>query len=1405
MDKSLLNIVGMNSNIEIQKVLVNIKDKTWKLYIRSDELIDYNQVYALKKRIKEKYSFLDSFEIKIRYNIKFDSLEHLFKVYWNNIKFYTEEKLPSFKCWSKKCYYKIKDNCVYIILPDQSSLQMLNIKKLKQSMQNLIDEQFGIKAAIKLISNNFIAANSEEYIKAKNAEDANLVAFALNQNQQKKSKPKTTRKNRLTKDDTIPISDIDSNSGTVSCQGKIIRLDLKQLKSGRFLAIFDITDFESSITIKYFMKKKNTDVLSKGAWVKVKGDCQYDKYERDLVITAYEIIKIQPEVRTDDCEEKRVELHAHTQLSAMDGVTPVKNLINKAAQMGHPAIAVTDHGVVQAYPEAFDAGKKCGIKILYGVEAYVVNDRENIVINADNTQLQDEFIIFDLETTGLKPSEDRIIEIGAVKVKNGEIVDEFSSMIDPGISIPAKITELTGIDDKMVKNAPKIEEILPNFLKFISDNPIVAHNASFDTAFIKKSCDMMGIAIKNPVIDTLALSRVLYPKLKTYKLNKVAEHLNIKLDNHHRAVDDAKATALIFLKCLKKLKNRGIKDISQINECFADEVNYAKVPSYHAVILVKNQEGLKNLYKLISLSHLKYYYRRPRIPKSIFNKYREGLIISTGCESGELYRALLNRWDMQKIEEIANFYDYFEIQPLGNNEFLIRDGKVKDVQELKKLNKKIVQLGDKFNKPVVATGDVHFVNKNDECFRRILMWGQGFEDANKQAPLYLRTTSEMLEEFSYLGEKTARKVVIDNTLKINQMIEDIEPIPDKLYPPIIEGADKEIKEMAICNAKKLYGDDLPETVKRRLDKELNSIISNGFAVLYLIAHKLVKKSLDDGYLVGSRGSVGSSFVATMCNITEVNPLPPHYSCPKCKYSDFDIDLNKYPCGIDLPDKHCPICGTGLKKDGHNIPFEVFLGFKGDKVPDIDLNFSGEYQPVAHKYTEELFGEGHVFRAGTIGTIATKTAFGFVKNYCEDNGLVIHNAEMNRLIDGCTGVKRTTGQHPGGIMVVPKNMDIHQFTPIQHPADDKRSSIITTHFDYHSISSRLVKLDILGHDDPTVIKMLEDLTGVDATKISLDDEQTMSIFSSTKALNIDEEDINSEVGTFGIPEFGTKFVRQMLVDTKPKTFAELVRISGLSHGTDVWLNNAQILIKNKTATLKEVICTRDDIMTYLIQKGMEPTLAFKIMEKVRKGKGIDQNEEKKMRQVEVPEWFIDSCKKIKYMFPKAHAVAYVTMAFRIAYFKVHYPEAFYATYFTVRADDFDADLISSGKQAVKNKIEELESANSKLTQKEKNLLTISEVALEMYQRGINMLKVDLYRSDAKKFLITEKGILPPINSLQGVGNNAAENIIKARAKGKFISIEDIVTRSRVSKTVIEVLKNHGCLKGLPESNQLSLFG
>ena len=1228
--------------------------------------------------------------------------------------------------------------------------------------------------------------------------------------------------------DLIPISEIKETSGTVAFSGTVFETDtrpIKRKKDGKdiWLVTLDVTDFEDSITVKMFLleqekfetvqkafAKVNKNVekmgLKAGTKVVIRGTAKYDDFARETVVNARDICYAKEEVpKQDNAEIKRVELHLHTQMSQMDAVSSASSLIERAVSWGHKAIAITDHGVVQAYPEALkasDDNKK--IKVIYGVEGYMIDGK----ITDGDEKTTGRFVVFDLETTGRSSGYDKITEIGAVKIENGEITDRFSTFVNPQRPIPKNIVELTSITDEMVADAPKIEEILPEFLDFCKGCVLVAHNADFDTGFIKKAVSDCGLEYGFKYLDTLTLARAMYPELSNHRLSTLIKHLNIPLLHHHRAVDDAKATADMFLKMLEELEKQGISDISELNEKFdirdATKRNHAR----HIILLAKNMKGIRNLYEMVSDSHLKYFYRTPKIPKDLIVEKREGIIVGSACEAGELFRAVAEGRPEREIDKIAEFYDYFEIQPIGNNAYMKSSDDFPNVEsdeDLQNLVRRIVELGEKHKKPVVATCDVHFLDPEGANYRKILMHYKGFPDADNQAPLYFRTTDEMLQEFAFLGEEKAYEVVVTNTNKIADAIENVRPIPTKKCPPEIDGAKEDIINSSIKKAEEIYGNPLPEPVKKRLDKELDSIIGNGFAVMYKIARELVLKSNADGYLVGSRGSVGSSFVAYLSGITEVNSLPAHYICPNCK--NFELVGSEIGAsGCDLPDKICPKCNTPYKKDGHDIPFETFLGFKGDKAPDIDLNFSGEYQPYIHKYTEELFGEGFVFRAGTIGTVAKKTALGYARKYAEEKGIFIRNAELKRLATGCVGVKRTSGQHPGGIIVVPHANNIHEFCPIQHPADDVNSNIITTHFDYHAIDENLLKLDELGHDDPTVIRMLENLTGVDARSIPLAEEKTMSLFVSNEALDIKEGyDIGTKLGTYAVPEFGTKFVRQMLTDTKPTTFSELVRISGLSHGTDVWLGNAEELIRDKYCDLSHAICARDDIMIYLISHGVEAGHAFRIMENVRKGKGLTPDDEEAMKNAGIPDWYMTSCKKIKYMFPKAHAVAYVMMAFRIAYFKVYYPKEFYIAYFSVRADDFDAATMTGGIEVAKKALEEINARknNGTSTQKDENMITILEVCIEMYARGVGFTPIDIYKSDATKFLPTDDGILPPLNAFSGMGDNAAKSIVEARKNGEFTTVEDFRSRTAVTKTIIEMLKAEGCLN-LPETDQMSLF-
>ena len=1206
------------------------------------------------------------------------------------------------------------------------------------------------------------------------------------------------------------IVDFSPEQPGVIIKGKTSNYESRETKNGGYLISFDIYDGSSSINVKAFLKANEYEEVHpkmKGCPpVRLIGTYEYNNFSREFGVIADMIEETtwEEKIRMDNAPEKRVELHMHTQMSQMDGMTSATALIKRAIKWGHKAVAITDHGVVQAFPEAKKAIKDSDLKVLYGVEAYLSPDRFTSIINPGDQLLKDvTYSVLDIETTGLSKNTDKITEFGIIKVKNGERLGEFECFVNPEKEIPQRVVEVTNITNDMVKDAETIDKVLPKVLDFVKDTVLVAHNATFDIGFIKHNADQLGLEFNPTYIDSLPLAKELFPHFKKFKLGIIADNLGIEVDVAHRALADVDTLVKVMEVMLKMLDEKGITKLSEVDDKLAGDINFTTLPTYHAIVLAKDKVGLKNLYKLISISNLDYFYKKPRMLRSILQKHREGLILGSACEQGELFRAIVEGKSDEELEEIASFYDYLEIQPLGNNMFMVRDGTVKGINDLIAFNKKVVEIGDKLNKPVVATCDVHFMDPEDEIYRRILQAGQGYDDADQQAPLYFRTTEEMLKEFEYLGKEKAYEIVVTNTNKIADMCEKFSPIADYKAAPYIDGCENTIRELTMKRAHELYGDPLPEIVQNRIDKELDSIIKNGFSVMYIIAQKLVAKSNEDGYLVGSRGSVGSSFVANMTGITEVNSLQPHYRCPNCKYSDFtDYGVKN---GFDLPDKDCPKCGHKLDKDGMDIPFETFLGFDGDKEPDIDLNFSGEYQAKAHRYTEVIFGKGTTFKAGTIGTIADKTAYGYVKKYYEERHIPINNAEVIRLAQGCTGVKRTTGQHPGGIIVVPVGNEIFEFCPVQHPADDPNTDIKTTHFDYHSIDQNLLKLDILGHDDPTMIRMLQDITKVDPKKIPLDDKETMSIFSSTKALGVTEDQIHSPVGTFGIPEFGTKFVRGMLVDTMPTKFEELLRISGLSHGTDVWLNNAQSLIEAGTIKLEDAICTRDDIMLYLIKKGMPPKPSFKIMECVRKGKGLTEEQETLMRENDVPDWYIDSCKKIKYMFPKAHAAAYVTMAFRIAWFKVHIPMAYYTAYFSIRADAFDSEYMIHGKEKVINKMREIDAEGNAATAKDKDMYSTLEIVLEMYERGIKFLPIDLYESDATKFIMEEDGIRPPLNSIAGLGNVAALNIQNAQQKeGKFMSVEELKIRAGVGKSAVELLEKAGCLKGMTLSNQMSLF-
>jgi len=1221
----------------------------------------------------------------------------------------------------------------------------------------------------------------------------------------------------------IPIKDVTPDSGRCVVWGEVFFKDMNPTKRGdKFRINIYITDQTNSVQVKMYVDNGQEGWLENvnpGTCLLVYGSLINDKYENEYVFDPLVIAFVDKYRRSDRAEQKRVELHMHTKMSQMDGMTDAAKLIKRAHSWGHRAVAITDHGVVQAYPEIMNTvedirKKDPEFKAIYGCESYFVNDLVPALNGECNESFDGEFIVFDYETTGFSSTNDRITEIGAVLVKNGEIVDTFSSFVNPHKPIPQKVVELTGITDEMVASAPDESEIIPKFLEFCGDRLMIAHNAPFDISFTRAAAGRLGIPFNNPYLDTVPMARALLTDIKNHKLDTVAEALGLGDFNHHRAVDDANVLGLIFVKLLNMLKEQTegeCTSMSNLNAHLAGG-DPRTLKRYHQIILVRNLTGLRNMYKLVSMAHVKYYQnkgvsRKPLIPKSELEKHREGLIIGSACEQGELYQAVLNNRPWGELLEIADFYDFLEIQPNGNNEFMVRKGTVASDEQLNNINRTIIKLADKLGKPVVATGDVHFLDPEDAKFRAILMAGQGFDDADEQAPLYLKTTEEMLADFAYLGKSKAYEVVVTNPNKIADMCEYFKPIPDGSYPPTIEGSDDIIQQVTYERAHEIYGDPLPEIIQKRLDKELGSIIKNGFSIMYVSAQKLVADSVEHGYLVGSRGSVGSSFVATMAGISEVNPMEPHYVCPKCKHSEFITD-GSYGSGFDLPEKNCPHCDTPMNRDGQDIPFETFLGFDGDKVPDIDLNFSGEYQTSAHKYTEKMFGKENVFKAGTIATVADKTAYGYVRKYAEERGIILNKAETERLTLGCTGVKRTTGQHPAGMVIVPEGYEIYDFCPIQHPADDINSDVQTTHFDFHAIHDTILKLDILGHDVPTIYKYLEDYTGISVMNVPMSDPKVMSLFTSTDALGVTPDDIGSLTGTFSLPEVGTNFVRGMLVETQPKTFSDLLQISGLSHGTDVWLGNAQELIKDGTCTISEVIGTRDSIMTYLMHKGVDPKMAFKIMEITRKGKAtklLTEEHVQAMLDHGVPQWYIDSCFKIKYMFPKAHAAAYMISTLRLGWYKVYHPLEYYAAYFSVRCDDLDAKVLMGGRASVKAAMEEIEAKGKLANAKDNSRHAILQIVNEMFARGYEFLPIDFYKSDSRLYKLEDGKIRLPFSSISGVGENAAESIYNvAHSDKSFISKEELTLVGGLGKSLVAALDELHALDFLPDSAQMSFF-
>ena len=1470
MEKTLKNLID---DTVVDRVTSNRARNLLRVYLSSDHLLQKEQVWEVERQIKKQLfpnndmevRLLERFSLSSQYTLsnllkeykksilaELEQYNHILHSMFKNAKitFPAEGKMQL--CLKEVVlYHDLQEELLRIlekVLVERCGLSaILSVEYLPtKEQENQREDEILIQRRVEEISRKAVTGEKDPQEPTKEKETAQEKTLSekisekgKNGGKKEEEKPSYRRPQKKSDnpdviygrdfdEEAIPIAEIIGEIGEVTIKGQIIALNQREIRNEKTILFFDITDFTDTMTIKVFTRNDQLGELllniKKGAFVKLKGMAMIDKFDGELTIgTIVGIKKIKDftSKRTDLSLKKRVELHCHTKMSDMDGVSEAKAIVKRAYSWGHPAIAITDHGVVQSFPEANhvwedlwkeekakrkEAGeeepdKNDFFKIIYGVEAYIVDDSKQIATNEKGQSLEESYVVFDIETTGFSPGKNKIIEIGAVKVKNKEIVDHFSAFVNPQTPIPYEITKLTGIQDSMVVDAQTIEEVLPAFLDFAKDCVLVAHNAGFDMSFIQENCRRQKYPVEYTYVDTLGLARVLLPAQGKHTLDAVCKSLKISLENHHRAVDDAKATAQMFLRFISMLEEKGVTTLGKINEMGEESfAAISKLPYYHAIILAKNNTGRVNMYTLVSESHLTYYNKRPKIPKSKLMEYREGLILGSACEAGELYRALLDEKSDTAIAEIVNFYDYLEIQPLGNNEYMIEAERVRNVNS----KEDIIKL----NKPVVATCDVHFLDPEDEVYRRIIMAGKGFKDADRQAPLYFRTTEEMLEEFAYLGREKAEEVVITNTNKIADCIETISPVrPDKC-PPIIENSDRILTDICYNKAHQMYGNPLPEIVESRLKKELNSIITNGFAVMYIIAQKLVWKSVEDGYLVGSRGSVGSSFVATMSGITEVNPLAPHYYCTNCFYNDFESEeVREYAgrAGIDMPPKKCPVCGKDLNKDGFDIPFETFLGFKGDKEPDIDLNFSGEYQSKAHKYTEVIFGAGQTYRAGTIGTLADKTAFGYIKNYYEERGLKKRTCEINRLVGGCTGIRRSTGQHPGGIVVLPVGEDIHSFTPIQHPANDMTTDTITTHFDYHSIDHNLLKLDILGHDDPTMIRMLQDLTGVDPVTIPLDDPKVMALFQDTSSLGVTPADLGGcPVGSLGIPEFGTDFVIQMLLDTKPQTFSDLVRISGLSHGTDVWLGNAQTLIEEGKATIATAICTRDDIMTYLINKGVESSLSFTIMESVRKGKGLKKEWEEAMLANNVPDWYIWSCKKIKYMFPKAHAAAYVMMAWRIAYCKVYHPLAYYTAFFSIRASAFSYEIMCQGKKHLEDIMAEYKKRSDSLSKKEQDTMKDMKIVQEMYARGYEFMPLDIFRAHSRNFQIIEGKIMPSLNSIDGLGEKAADAVMEAAKDGAFLSKDDFRVRTKVSKTVIELMDSLNLLGDLPETNQISLF-
>ncbi len=1436
-EKYITGSSSISENIQkgiVEKVNIDKEKRTVLVTVRFSDIIDREALFEAEKTICNSALNLKKAQILPVYK------DLSFKPeYYQNLLKELKRRIPALNGTVSDSVIEVNGDtlCVELFHGGKAALSTLGFDR---ELSNIIKDEFGQSFTVEYTGLTELTTEDDAYIEnIKHYEETihrqELEAFTesdnLHRDPNAPSRDIEIRKDktlfptiypgserplwgRIFKAKTTPINSLSIDAGKVTVWGDIFSMETKVTKSGdkNIISIY-ITDYTGSVLIKIFApinECKPLETLSKGKTIVVRGDYEYDPYMKSYVISCKSIMTAEKFRVCDNAPKKRVELHVHTNMSSLDAITPAGELIKRAVQWGHPAIAITDHGVAQAFPDAMNACealKDVDFKVIYGTEAYFVNDVVNVVKGSADVPFSGEFVCFDLETTGLSPRKNKIIEIGAVLISEGKVVDRFSTFVDPKEPLTEKITNLTGIDDSMLKGAPDEADAVTRFLKFCGDRVLVAHNADFDASFIKSACSRIGVEFNNTTLDTLALSRVLLTGIENYKLDTVAGYLRLPEFNHHRATDDSEILFLIFAQLTSRLESDyKIYTTGSINTgIYAGK--YKDLPSYHQIILAKNKVGLKNLYKLISYSHLDTFYKRPRILRSVLDKHREGLIIGSACEAGELFRAIFEKKTESEIIEIASFYDYLEIQPEGNDSFMINKGLLSSYEDIRDINRKIVALGEKLNLPVVATCDVHFLDPHDAEYRKILQAGQGYTDCDNQAPLYFRTTAEMLEEFAYLGEDKAYEVVVENTNLISDMIEKFRPIPKENFPPFIDGAEEQLMDIVWTRAKELYGDPLPEIVKARLDKELNAITTYGYSVLYMTAQKLVANSEAHGYLVGSRGSVGSSFVATISGISEVNPLAPHYICPDCKYSEFITD-GSFGSGFDLPSKDCPVCGRELRRDGHEIPFETFLGFKGDKVPDIDLNFSDEFQSSSHRYTEELFGKDNVFKAGTISTLKDKTAFGFVKKYEQERGLNLGKAEEERLATGFTGVKRTSGQHPGGMVVVPKGMEIYDFCPVQHPADDTESDNITTHFDFHSIHDNICKLDELGHKVPTIYHYLEEFTGIPVMDVSMSDPQVMSLFTSTEALGVTPEDIDSETGTFSLPEVGTSFVRQMLVEAQPKTFSDLLQISGLSHGTDVWIGNAADLIKDGVCTISEVIGTRDSIMTYLMHKGLDPSMAFKIMEIVRKGKAtklLTEEHIQAMKDHNVPQWYIDSCMKIKYMFPKAHAAAYMIATLRLGWYKVHKPLEYYAAYFTVNGEDFDGTTALKGKQAIANKMKLITQKGFEASAKEKTEFSTLQIINEMLARGIELLPVHIYKSDSKRFLVEDGKLRLPFLSIPGIGESAAISLAECGHQGEYFSVEELQQKTKVTKAVIESLREIGSLEGLPESSQISLFG